>query len=43
MTDSADATAYARIRYRLLLADLALGLAFLAVFQFSGLSVSLAR
>ena len=40
---SDPAVAYARVRYRLLLADLVLGLAFLAAFQSSGVSVSLAR
>jgi STE24 endopeptidase len=42
MTDDADARAYARIRYRLLLLDLALGAAFLAAFQWSGASAALA-
>ena len=42
MTASGDATAYARIRYRLLLADLVLGMAFLAACQSSGASASLA-
>lgn len=39
---AADALAYARIRYRLMLADLVLGLAFLGAFQASGVSASLA-
>ena len=41
--DPSTARAYARIRYRLLLIDLALGLAFLAAFQWSGASLALAR
>ena len=43
MTGPTDAVAYARIRYRLLLANLVCGLAFLAACQASGCSVSLAR
>ena len=44
MTDAAsasDARAYARIRYRLLLIDLALGFVFLGAFQWSGASATL--
>ena len=41
--DPSSARAYARIRYRVLLIDLALGLAFLAAFQGSGASLALAR
>jgi STE24 endopeptidase len=44
MTDAESAArTYARIRYRLLLVDLAVGFAFLAAFQWSGLSAWAAR
>jgi STE24 endopeptidase len=43
MTDQDAARDYARIRYRLLLIDLAAGFAFLAAFQWSGLSAWSAR
>ena len=43
MTETeASARAYARLRYRLLLAELAAGFAFLGVFQWSGASTTLA-
>ena len=44
MTNTGEAARdYARIRYHLLLIDLALGFAFLAVFQWSGASLAVAR
>ncbi len=43
MPGPSDAQRYARIRYRLLLIELALGSAFLAAFQWSGLSQVIAR
>ena len=43
MTGSADATAYARIRYRLLVIDLAVSWLFLAVMQASGASAAIAQ
>ena len=42
MTDPPSARAYARLKYRLLLVDLAAGLAFLAAFHAAGLSRALA-
>ena len=43
MTEQSSARAYARIRYRILLIGLAVGLGFLAAFQWSGASLALAR